>query len=40
MNGALTEAAFWIANDEKPQARLPEAINCWTTLMNGLQVKS
>lgn len=40
INGALTEAAFWIANDEKPQARLPEAINCWTTLMNGLQIKS
>lgn len=40
INGALTEAAFWIANDEMPQARLPEAINCWTTLMNGLQAKS
>lgn len=37
INGALTEAAFWIANDEMPQTRLPEAINCWTTLMNGLK---
>lgn len=40
INGALTEAAFWIANDKTPQARLPEAIHCWTTLMKGLQFKN
>lgn len=40
INGSLTEAAFWIANDEKPQARLPEAIDCWTVLMNGLKIKN
>lgn len=37
INGSLTEAAFWIANDAKPQARLPEAIDCWTALMNGIK---
>lgn len=37
INGALTEAAFWIANDDEPQARLPEAIDCWTTLMSGIK---
>ncbi len=37
INGALTEAAFWIANDDEPQARLPEAIDSWTTLMNGIK---